>query len=66
MQIRIELLQEASGKVDSIRFFFQLLWEAQLVPNNQYISLGSEIENLGKMIGGWKKGLVSKQMKPST
>ncbi len=63
---KVELLEDVSGRIDSIRFFFQLLWEAHLVPDNQYISLGSEIENLGKMIGGWKRGLISKQMKPST
>ena len=57
---KIIILEEISGKIDSLRFFFQLLWETKLVSNKQYISLGAEIENIGKIIGGWKKGLISK------
>jgi hypothetical protein len=36
------------------------LWEIRLVSNKQYISLGAEIEGIGRIIGGWKKGLFSK------
>lgn len=54
------LLEEASDKIDMSRFFLQILWEARLIPDNQYISLGTDIENLGKIVGGWKKGLISK------
>lgn len=57
---KLTLLEDASNKIDSLRFFFQLLWEAHLVSNKQYISFGAEIENVGKIIGGWKKGLISK------
>jgi hypothetical protein len=57
---KLILLEMASDKIDSLRFFFQLLWEAKLVSNKQYISLGAEIENIGRIIGGWKRGLISK------
>ena len=54
------MLEEVAGKIDSLRFFFQLLWEAHLVSNKQYVSLGAEIEDIGRIIGGWRKGLFSK------
>jgi hypothetical protein len=57
---KLILLEVASDKIDSLRFFFQLLWETHLISNKQYISLGAEIEIMGKIIGGWKKGLFSK------
>jgi len=57
---KIILLEMASDKLDSLRFFFQLLWETKLVSNKQYISLGAGIESIGKIIGGWKRGLISK------
>jgi len=57
---KIVLLDETLEKIDSLRFFFQLLWEAKLIPNKQYIEFGAEIENIGRMIGGWKKGLINK------
>lgn len=57
---KILLLEEVSDYIDSFRFFFQLLWEIQLVSNKEYIAFGAEIENLGKIVGGWKKGLINK------
>ncbi|MCX6760392.1 MAG: four helix bundle protein [Candidatus Nealsonbacteria bacterium] len=57
---KIILLEEASDKIDSSRFFLQLLWEAHLVSNKQYISLETDIEDLGRIVGGWKKRLISK------
>jgi len=57
---KIVLLEEASNKIDSSRFFLQLLWEMRLVSNKQYILLETDIQDLGKIVGGWKKGLLSK------
>jgi len=57
---KLVLLEAASDKIDSLRFFFQLLWETHFVSNKQYISIGAEIENIGKIIGGWKKDIISK------
>ncbi|OGZ64088.1 MAG: hypothetical protein A2730_03065 [Candidatus Staskawiczbacteria bacterium RIFCSPHIGHO2_01_FULL_39_25] len=57
---KIVLLEEVSDHIDSFRFFFQLLWETKLVSNKEYSSFGAEIENLGKIVGGWKKGLLTK------
>src|SRR5437764_1389106 len=57
---KLLLLQEVSDNIDSFRFFFQLVWETKLISNKEYISFGVEIENLGKIVGGWKKGLLNK------
>ena len=57
---KLLLLNEASDTIDSFRFFFQLLWEIKLVSNKEYAVFAIEIENLGKIVGGWKKGLLSK------
>ncbi|MGI0134737.1 MAG: four helix bundle protein [Candidatus Micrarchaeaceae archaeon] len=57
---KIGYLSEAIVKTDALRFFLQLAWEAKIVPNKQYIALAAEIEEVGRMIGGWKKGLLTK------
>lgn len=57
---KIGLLEVVLDKIDSLRFFIQIAWEAHLIPNNQFISLGGNIENIGKMLGGWRKGLIIK------
>lgn len=57
---KIGLLENVSIKIDSLRFFIQLLWELHIVPNTQFISLSTEVENIGQMVGGWRRGLLAK------
>ena len=57
---KTSILDHASRTLDSLRFFSQLAWETKLIPTEQYIPLGIDIENIGKMLGGWRKGILSK------
>lgn len=57
---KITLLSQSLPIIDSIRFFIQLSWELKLIPSKQFTLIGQEIENIGKMVGGWRKGLISK------
>lgn len=57
---KVPILEEGLSKTDSLRFFIQIMWETKLISNPQFTSLGSDIENIGKMIGGWRKGLLTK------
>lgn len=57
---KIILLEKVSIVIDSLRFFIQLLWELHDIPNEQFISLGADIESIGQMVGGWKRGLIAK------
>ena len=57
---KIILLEKISKRIDSLRFFVQLLWETRLIPDKQYISIATDVENIGKIIGRWKKGLINK------
>lgn len=61
---KIDLLQSAIENIDSLRFFIQLAWELSLLTNTRYSTLGEGIENIGKMVGGWRKGLLSKTPTP--
>lgn len=60
LESKIILLGEALSIVDSLRFFVQLSWELKLVPSKQFTTIGQEIEEIGRMIGGWRKGLITK------
>jgi len=57
---KIVLLEEVSDKIDSAKFFMQLLWEMRLISNKQYVWLETDMQDLGRIVGGWKKGLLSK------
>lgn len=57
---KIPLLEKAITKIDGIRFFLQLSWELSLMHNNHYAVIAKDIEEIGRMVGGWKKGLIAK------
>lgn len=57
---KLPVLDQTLQHLDTLRFFFQLLWETRLVSNEKYISLAPQIEELGRMVGGWRKGLLNK------
>jgi len=47
-------------QIDALKFFLQIAWENKLIPTNQYGELSQKIEEIGRMFGGWKKGLQNK------
>ncbi len=57
---KITLLGKILQSTDLLRFFFQLAWEGQILQQRQYILLAENTESLGKMVGGWRKGLIAK------
>ncbi len=59
---KAKVLESGLFKIDSLRFFVQILWETRLISNSQFITLGGDIENVGKMVGGWKKGIEKKTL----
>jgi len=60
IESKISLLSDSLVKIDSLRFFIQLCWELKLIPSKQFTTLGKDVESIGKMIGGWRKGLLTK------
>lgn len=47
-------------KLDNLKFFLQLAWENKCLSNNKYAELSEKINEIGRMLGGWKKGLETK------
>ena len=60
VETKITLLGQSLLIIDSLRFFIQLCWELKLIPSKQFTLIGQEIEEIGRMIGGWRKGLITK------
>jgi len=54
----------AIRKVDTIKILLMVLWETKSLDNKKYIALSSQIETIGKMLGGWNGQLV-KQNSPN-
>lgn len=54
------LLSKSISKIDLIKLLLQLCWEIKAMDNKKYIHLSERFGEIGKMLGGWKKQLISK------
>lgn len=57
---KLQYLVAGSGKIDLLKFFLQIGWENKLIDNKKYLALSTELDEIGRMLGGWKKGLETK------
>ncbi len=57
---KVILLGKAISQLDVLKFFLQLAWEAKNVSNGRFAELISLLEEVGRMLGGWRKGLLNK------
>ncbi len=57
---KVTLLEFAVGKIDDTRFLFQLLWETKNISLEQFSGLGQKVEEVGRDVGGWRKGMLAK------
>ncbi len=57
---KIIQLGRAISRLDSLRFFIQLAWEGKFIPTEKYSDLLSQLGEIGRQLGGWKRGLQTK------
>jgi hypothetical protein len=50
----------AIGKMDSLKFLLQLAWENKCVSSERYAALSAPLDEIGRMLGGWRRGLEKK------
>jgi len=52
---KLPFLQKASAKLDLLKFFMQIAWEIKSLDNKKYIILSEQLNEIGRMLGGWQK-----------
>ncbi len=57
---KIVMLSHTISHLDMTKFFLQIAWESKLILTGKYSELISKLEEIGRQLGGWKKGLQSK------
>ena len=57
---KIIMLGKTISRLDILKFFLQTAWENKLIQSERYIELSKNLEEIGRMLGGWKKGLQKK------
>lgn len=59
-QQKLPSLQKARTHLDIAKFFLHILWDIKALDNKKYISLSEQLDEIGKMLGGWIKGIEAK------
>ena len=57
---KIIVLSKTISRLDLLKFFLQLAWESKLIPTQKQAELTRRLQEIGRMLGGWKKGLQTK------
>ena len=57
---KIVSLGKTISRLDILKFFIQLAWESKLISTEQNIGLSEKLEETGRQLGAWKKGLEAK------
>jgi len=54
------IIIESINKNDIIKYLTQIAFENKLIKEKQYLELSQKLNEVGKILGGWKKGIESK------
>lgn len=61
-----EKLAECILTLDTLKFLISTAWEGKLVSHKQYEDLAINLNEVGKMFGGWRKSLANPDKKNRT
>lgn len=57
---KLSMISQAIGKADLLKFFLQMAWEQKIIQNAYYSPLLLSLDEIGRMLGGWKKTVQEK------
>lgn len=57
---KIHTLGRALSGVDTIKFLLRIAWELHVFDDKKYVALSKDLDEVGRQIGGWRKGLQTK------
>ena len=57
---KVILLSKNISRLDILKFFLQLAWESKIIPTDKYADISEKLNEIGRMLGGWKKGIENK------
>lgn len=60
---KIEKVSECIFLLDTIKFIIPVTWDAKFVSNKQFEEISLKLEEIGRMLGGWKNKLENPEKK---
>jgi len=62
---KITELGKIISRLNILKFFAQLAWESKLISTEKYTELSKKLEEVGRQLGAWRKGLIAKKKTPA-
>ncbi len=60
---KTEKISECILTLDTLKFLIATAWEGKLISNKQFEDIALKLDEVGKMLGGWKKNLDNPEKK---
>lgn len=60
---KAEKISECIFILDILKFLISTAWEAKFISNKQYEAIAIRLDEIGKMLWGWRKSLDNPQLK---
>lgn len=57
---KLSFMSKTIAGCDLIRFLLQITWEQKIIDTKTYGVIVSKLEEIGRMLGGWKKSTEEK------
>lgn len=57
---KLSVVSQAIAKADLLKFFLQIGWEHKVLDHKTYGAIILNLDEVGRMLGGWKKMLQEK------
>jgi len=54
---KLAIVQKASGKLDTLKFFLKVAWDVRALDPKKYAAISTPLVEVGRMLGGWLKQL---------
>lgn len=52
-QQKIQLMEQASMKLDTLKFFVRIARDLNILDEKKYLGLQASLQEIGRMLGGW-------------
>lgn len=59
--MKLPVLETASTKLNLLRVFIRLASDVKAIDNKRYVALETEVDEIGRMLGGWIKSTKERQ-----
>lgn len=63
---KIEKISECIFLLDTLKFIVSVAWDAKLLSDQQYEEVALKMEEIGRMLWGWKNGQENPEKKNRT